>query len=306
MVEAEEVLRVVAALQLPEAVPGGAGIGRADLCLVLLAEEALLSCFHARCLTDRPRPIVSRLMASPTVTSPLVLSHHMRVALLAGELVANRLRARSRLRLILPTGHTPLGCTRHCARTRPTEASPRARPPCSSSTSTSDFAPNDERSYQRLPAPRIARAWASAPSTALTAPRRPRRRVRAPPGAARRGTHRPRGARTRPRRARGVRRAGVAARRGRSAGSGSTPPRAPTPPPALAGLSTCRRRRSRSGCDTLLRARELLHARLGRGEGAEALRAMLDDAIRAQTYPRRCFATTRGSRSSATRPRHGS
>jgi glucosamine-6-phosphate deaminase len=31
------------------------------------------------------------------------------VALLAGELVANRLRARPNLRLILPTGHTPLG-----------------------------------------------------------------------------------------------------------------------------------------------------------------------------------------------------
>jgi glucosamine-6-phosphate deaminase len=33
----------------------------------------------------------------------------MRVALLGGELVANRLRARPQLRLILPTGHTPLG-----------------------------------------------------------------------------------------------------------------------------------------------------------------------------------------------------
>jgi glucosamine-6-phosphate deaminase len=33
----------------------------------------------------------------------------MRVALLGGELVANRLRARPHLRLILPTGHTPLG-----------------------------------------------------------------------------------------------------------------------------------------------------------------------------------------------------
>ena len=33
----------------------------------------------------------------------------MRVALLGGELVSNRLRARPRLRLILPTGHTPLG-----------------------------------------------------------------------------------------------------------------------------------------------------------------------------------------------------
>jgi glucosamine-6-phosphate deaminase len=41
--------------------------------------------------------------------SPLVLSHPMRVALLGGELVANRLRARPKLRLILPTGHTPLG-----------------------------------------------------------------------------------------------------------------------------------------------------------------------------------------------------
>jgi len=38
---------------------------------------------------------------------PLVLDHPRRVALLAGELVANRLRARPRLRLVLPTGHTP-------------------------------------------------------------------------------------------------------------------------------------------------------------------------------------------------------
>ena len=41
--------------------------------------------------------------------APLVLSDARRVALLAGELVANRLRARRHLRLILPTGHTPLG-----------------------------------------------------------------------------------------------------------------------------------------------------------------------------------------------------
>ncbi|HEX8856994.1 MAG TPA: 6-phosphogluconolactonase [Thermoleophilaceae bacterium] len=41
--------------------------------------------------------------------APLVLTHPMRVALLAGELVSNRLRARPHLRLILPTGHTPLG-----------------------------------------------------------------------------------------------------------------------------------------------------------------------------------------------------
>lgn len=44
-----------------------------------------------------------------TPASPLVLGDHLRVALLGSELVANRLRARPRLRLILPTGHTPLG-----------------------------------------------------------------------------------------------------------------------------------------------------------------------------------------------------
>ena len=41
--------------------------------------------------------------------APLVISHHLRVALLGAELVANRLRARPRARLVLPTGHTPLG-----------------------------------------------------------------------------------------------------------------------------------------------------------------------------------------------------
>lgn len=41
--------------------------------------------------------------------TPLVLGHPMNVALLGGELVANRLRARPTLRTILPTGHTPLG-----------------------------------------------------------------------------------------------------------------------------------------------------------------------------------------------------
>jgi glucosamine-6-phosphate deaminase len=40
--------------------------------------------------------------------APLVLGHSLRVAILGGELVANRLRARPRLRLILPTGRTPL------------------------------------------------------------------------------------------------------------------------------------------------------------------------------------------------------
>jgi glucosamine-6-phosphate deaminase len=44
-----------------------------------------------------------------SAASPLVVKHSMRIALLGGELVANRLRARPQLRLILPTGHTPLG-----------------------------------------------------------------------------------------------------------------------------------------------------------------------------------------------------
>lgn len=43
------------------------------------------------------------------VASPLVLSDPERIGLLAAELVANRLVARPALRLILPTGHTPLG-----------------------------------------------------------------------------------------------------------------------------------------------------------------------------------------------------
>ncbi|HEX6461074.1 MAG TPA: 6-phosphogluconolactonase [Thermoleophilaceae bacterium] len=44
-----------------------------------------------------------------TAPAPLVLGHSARVPLLGAELVANRLRARPGLRLILPTGHTPLG-----------------------------------------------------------------------------------------------------------------------------------------------------------------------------------------------------
>jgi len=41
--------------------------------------------------------------------APLVLGHTRRVGLVAAELIANRIRARPRLRLILPTGRTPLG-----------------------------------------------------------------------------------------------------------------------------------------------------------------------------------------------------
>jgi glucosamine-6-phosphate deaminase len=54
-------------------------------------------------------PRIASGAMSASTTAPLVLSHTRRVALLGGEIVANRLRARPRLRLILPTGHTPLG-----------------------------------------------------------------------------------------------------------------------------------------------------------------------------------------------------
>jgi glucosamine-6-phosphate deaminase len=49
------------------------------------------------------------LVGSALGTAPLVVEHALSVARLGGEIVANRLRARPRLRLILPTGHTPLG-----------------------------------------------------------------------------------------------------------------------------------------------------------------------------------------------------
>ena len=41
--------------------------------------------------------------------TPLVAGDHRRVALLGGEIVANRVLARPQLRMVLPTGHTPLG-----------------------------------------------------------------------------------------------------------------------------------------------------------------------------------------------------
>ena len=44
-----------------------------------------------------------------TLASPLVLAGPDRVAQTAAELIANRLRARPRLRMLLPTGRTPLG-----------------------------------------------------------------------------------------------------------------------------------------------------------------------------------------------------
>jgi glucosamine-6-phosphate deaminase len=53
------------------------------------------------------------------VTAPLVLADPRHVGLLAAELVANRIRARPMLRVLLPTGHTPRGMygalRAHCA-----------------------------------------------------------------------------------------------------------------------------------------------------------------------------------------------
>lgn len=45
-------------------------------------------------------------MARPSL---LVLDDHRHVGLTAAELVANRIRARTHMRALLPTGHTPLG-----------------------------------------------------------------------------------------------------------------------------------------------------------------------------------------------------
>jgi 6-phosphogluconolactonase/glucosamine-6-phosphate isomerase/deaminase len=45
-------------------------------------------------------------MASPSL---LVLDDARHVGLTAAELVANRIRARPRARVLLPTGHTPRG-----------------------------------------------------------------------------------------------------------------------------------------------------------------------------------------------------
>ena len=62
-----------------------------------------------RTAVETPESGPEKARSSSSVQAPLVLGDPGRVALLAGELVANRLRARPRLRLILPTGHTPLG-----------------------------------------------------------------------------------------------------------------------------------------------------------------------------------------------------
>ena len=72
----------------------------------------------------------------------------MRVALLAGELVANRLRARSRLRMILPTGHTPLGMYTALRAHAADGSLPVREATLFQLDEYVGLPPNDERSYQ--------------------------------------------------------------------------------------------------------------------------------------------------------------
>jgi glucosamine-6-phosphate deaminase len=69
------------------------------------------------------------------------------VTLLAGEIVANRLRARPRLRLNLPTGHTPLGMYA-ALRAHATDGSlPTAQAELFQLDEYRGLAPDDPRSY---------------------------------------------------------------------------------------------------------------------------------------------------------------
>ncbi len=80
--------------------------------------------------------------------APLVLEHPRRVALLGGELVANRLRARPRLRLILPTGHTPLGMYEALRAHAADGSLPAERATLFQLDEYLGLGPDDERSYQ--------------------------------------------------------------------------------------------------------------------------------------------------------------
>ena len=83
-----------------------------------------------------------------TAASPLVLRHPMRVALLGGELVANRLRARPRMRLILPTGHTPLGMYSVLRAHAADGSLPAGRATLFQLDEYLGVAPDDDRSYR--------------------------------------------------------------------------------------------------------------------------------------------------------------
>jgi glucosamine-6-phosphate deaminase len=81
--------------------------------------------------------------------APLVLAHSRRVGLVAAELVANRIRARPNLRLILPSGRTPLGMYR-ALRAHDADASlPAAKATVFQLDEYVGLGPDDERSFAR-------------------------------------------------------------------------------------------------------------------------------------------------------------
>src|SRR5438874_9679601 len=77
-----------------------------------------------------------------------VVSEPRRVALLAAELVANRLRARSGLRLLLPTGHTPLGMYAALRAHAADGSLPAERATLFQLDEYLGLAPGDDRSYR--------------------------------------------------------------------------------------------------------------------------------------------------------------
>ena len=79
--------------------------------------------------------------------APLVLSHTRRVGLVAAELIANRIRARPDLRVILPTGRTPLGMY-EALRAHDADASlPARRATVFQLDEYAGLGPGDERSF---------------------------------------------------------------------------------------------------------------------------------------------------------------
>ena len=202
---------------------------------------------------------------------PLVLAGPDEVAQTAAELIANRLRARPRLRMLLPTGRTPLGVyaalRAHAGLPSgerdglPARRVPRARP-------------GRRAQLRRLPAARAARHRPRRVPRARRRGGRSRRRVRAPPAASRRGADRPRGARPRPRRPRRVRRARLAPGRAARASSLCIRGRAPTRPRSSAASSTSRPTRSPSACARCSPRASCCVLVTGEGK-AEALRSML-------------------------------
>ena len=253
-----------------------------------------LAPLQGRADSSRLRHIVRAVTASlPSPAAPLVLGHPMRVALLGGELVANRLRARPRLRLILPTGHTPLGMyavlRAHAADgslpDRAGDALPARRVP----------RPGPRRRPQlpRLPRAGAARYSLRRRSRDRRHGDRRRSRVRTPPGAPRPGADRPRGARSRTRRARRIRRARLG-RRGRSTARSAARDHAGR---RGRGLRRGRERASRGndrGTANPARGAGAAHARFRTSEGAGAARRCWREA-RGRTARRRCCAIIRAS-----------